>query len=240
VVANNYFEAVPMENEESDVSTISGDVIVLNGPSSAGKTSVAQALQEIMEVPYFRLGVDDLGTAGPPGLMRFADEGYAETPDYFLMVYRNLPGEGSAPGARIYSELRIGPNGMRVIAAMYSALAEIPRHGVNLIVDSVIFNEQVLREAVQAFRDLPVLFVGLHVPREVAERRERARGDRELGTAGAHYDRVHGHGLYDLEFDTSMVTPLECAQQIKRAVVEGHPRMAFGQLAAALQGRGDG
>jgi chloramphenicol 3-O phosphotransferase len=222
------------------MSTISGDVIVLNGPSSAGKTSVAQALQEIMEAPYFRLGVDDLGTAGPPGLMMFADEGYAETADYFLMVYRNLPGEGSAPSGRIYSELRIGPKGIRVISAMYHALAEIPRHGVNLIVDSVIFNEQVLREAVLAFRDLPVLFVGLHVPREVAERRERARGDRELGTAGAHYERVHAHGLYDLEFDTSMVSPLECAQQIKRAVADGHPRTAFGQLAAALEGRDDG
>jgi chloramphenicol 3-O phosphotransferase len=215
---------------------------MLNGPSSAGKTSVALALQELMETPYMRMGVDDFTIALPPGLLMAADEAHAESPEYMLLVYRSMPGLGEepTPGGRLFTELRIGPGGIQLFAAMYHALAAIAKQGINLIVDSVIFDGRVLREAILAFHDLPVLFVGLRVPREVAERRERARSDRDLGTAAAHYDRVHAHGLYDLEFDTSLITSMECALQIKRALVDGHPRTAFGQLATALDARAEG
>jgi len=36
-----------------------GRIIILNGPSSSGKTSIAQALQDILAEPHFYIGVDD-------------------------------------------------------------------------------------------------------------------------------------------------------------------------------------
>ena len=34
------------------------NIIILNGTSSSGKTSIAQALQEIMDVSYLHTGID--------------------------------------------------------------------------------------------------------------------------------------------------------------------------------------
>jgi chloramphenicol 3-O phosphotransferase len=47
---------------------------------------------------------------------------------------------------------------------------------------------------------------------------------------------VHAHGKYDLELDTATASPLECAQRIKEALDNDHPRAAFRQLAAMLAG----
>jgi chloramphenicol 3-O phosphotransferase len=43
-------------------------VIVLNGGSSSGKSSLARALQDVLAELWLRLGVDDLIDAAPPWL----------------------------------------------------------------------------------------------------------------------------------------------------------------------------
>ena len=47
------------------------------------------------------------------------------------------------------------------------------------------------------------------------EARERQRGDRLIGLARWQFDRVHRDMRYDLEIDTSIATPLECAEVIR-------------------------
>ena len=51
-------------------------VIVLNGGSSSGKTSIARCLQAILPQPWLRIGVDDLIDTLPPSL---ADSGSGVT-----------------------------------------------------------------------------------------------------------------------------------------------------------------
>ncbi|WP_281410999.1 hypothetical protein [Mesorhizobium sp. NZP2077] len=53
-------------------------------------------------------------------------------------------------------------------------------------------------------------------PLEVLEVREAQRADRLPGLARWQYDRVHKGTRYDLEVDTSRLTPLECAQRIQQ------------------------
>jgi chloramphenicol 3-O phosphotransferase len=80
-----------------------------------------------------------------------------------------------------------------------------------------------------------VLFVGLRLPRELAERRERERGDRGPGGAAAFYDLVHAHAVYDLELDTSVLSPEECALQIKNALGNPSRMQAFRRLRTTPQ-----
>ena len=47
-------------------TSVSTQVIVLNGGSSAGKTGIARCLQVVLPRPWIRLGVDDLVDALPP------------------------------------------------------------------------------------------------------------------------------------------------------------------------------
>jgi chloramphenicol 3-O phosphotransferase len=51
-------------------------------------------------------------------------------------------------------------------------------------------------------------------PPEILEERERTRKDRTLGQARAQFDAIHRYCAYDLEIDTSLFTPEQCAAQI--------------------------
>jgi chloramphenicol 3-O phosphotransferase len=148
-------------------------------------------------------------------------------------------GEDAAHVDGTLIEVRIGPGGLQLFAGMYRGIATLAAAGIDVVVDDVIYDRRVLKAAVEALVDAQVLFVALRLPREVAERRERERGDRGPGGAVAFYDRVHAHGVYDLELDTSVATPRECAQAIKRALEGDHPRRAFRQLAEVF-GREEG
>jgi chloramphenicol 3-O phosphotransferase len=54
----------------------------------------------------------------------------------------------------------------------------------------------------------------VHCPLAVAERRERERGDRIVGTARGQHALVHTFRTYDVDVDTSVATPQECAEAI--------------------------
>jgi chloramphenicol 3-O phosphotransferase len=114
---------------------------------------------------------------------------------------------------------------------MYWSIAALAAACIDVVVDDVIYDQRVLRAAVDALRDCPVLFVGLHLPLAVAEQREPERGDRGPGGAAVWYDLVHAHGIYDLELDASVASPLECAETVKATLENGNPRHAFRELA---------
>jgi chloramphenicol 3-O phosphotransferase len=132
-------------------------------------------------------------------------------------------------------KVRLGPLGLRLITGMYHAIAAFAAAGNHAIVDDVIYDRRVLRAAVTALGTSEVLFVGIRCPLDVAESRERARGDRAKGGARTFYMHVHAGKIYDLEVDSSVPTPMECALQIKKAIQEDMPREAFRQLAADLK-----
>jgi chloramphenicol 3-O phosphotransferase len=221
-----------------------GNVVLLNGTSSAGKSTIARALQEIMETPYLHMGIDHFLSSVPPTGALVTDVDGQVTTDFFQVVYQGRTTESIAAVQRgeadypdgVLAEVRIGPGGLKLLAGMYRSIAALAAAGIDVIVDDVIHDRRVLMAAVEALRDAPVLFVGLRLPREVAERRERERGDRGPGGAAAFYDLVHAHGVYDLELDTAAASPMECALRIKQALQDGHPRRAFRELAAAFAG----
>ncbi len=68
-----------------------GNVVLLNGTSSAGKSTIAKALQEQMDDPYLHTGVDHFLPRLPTRLFSITQEGDAATTaasDCFLMVYQ--------------------------------------------------------------------------------------------------------------------------------------------------------
>jgi chloramphenicol 3-O phosphotransferase len=86
--------------------------------------------------------------------------------------------------------------------------------GFNLIVDDVAFGKaqiDLFRAALKAYQ---VLWVGIKVPLEVLEAREKARGDRLIGSARDQAEVVHAGVIYDLELDTSVLTLDEAVRQV--------------------------
>ncbi|UZN03785.1 chloramphenicol phosphotransferase CPT family protein [Cellulomonas sp. S1-8] len=169
------------------------DVVVLNGGSSSGTTTLARALQGMLDDAWLLLGVDDLVDALPqrgPG----ATATIAFPPDGSVVV---------------------GPTFMRVQEAWTAGLAAIARAGVGVLIDDVLLGGGASQERLAAALDgLDVLWVGVRCDADVAAAREAGRGDRVTGMAVAQADTVHRGVRYDVEVDTSRASPQDCARQI--------------------------
>lgn len=203
-----------------------GTIIFLNGTSSAGKSSIAKVLQDIMDGYFIHTGIDHFIERLPRKY--FDSHEVIDAPPAVgeLWVVEKESGR--------LIEIRVGPVGYKVLAGIYYAFAGLAKSGNDVIVDDVIFDPLVLKSAVSALHTYNVLFVGVRCPREVAEQRERDRGDRWSGLVSAHIDLVHAHGIYDLEVDTSVLSAMECAEQIKERLLNGAPPNAFQQLQASM------
>jgi chloramphenicol 3-O phosphotransferase len=77
---------------------------------------------------------------------------------------------------------------------------------------------------------LPAYLIGVRCSLEVLEQRERERRDRTLGQARAQFERVHAHGLYDFEVDTSTDSLADCTSQIATYLRSGAEPFALRQL----------
>lgn len=187
-----------------------GRVVLLNGPTSSGKTAIARAFQRQSDDPWLRIGIDSFWGAIDERWMEFgprAAEGFR------WVEARN--DDGAPAGMRIVP----GPVGERLAAGMRVSVAALAAEGNDVVVDDVLIEASWLDHWSEVLTGLETLFVGLHCDVEILDRRERERGNRVLGEARGQVDKVHGHGPYDVEVDTSSTSSEECALVIAQALV---------------------
>jgi chloramphenicol 3-O phosphotransferase len=87
---------------------------------------------------------------------------------------------------------------------------------------------------------LPVLFVGVRCPLAVILERRRSTGYLATGSTDTEVpilvqrwqEAVHRPGMYDLEVDTSLLTPAACAERIRHHLATGLQPSVFQRLAA--------
>lgn len=113
--------------------------------------------------------------------------------------------------------------GNRFIAGMHATAAALANSGLNVIVDHVILEPGWVAEMRDLWATFDVLFVGVRCPLDVVLERERGRENRTIGQAEAQFDVVHAWTSYDIEVDTSVLTPAEAASRIL-AALEQRPR----------------
>jgi chloramphenicol 3-O phosphotransferase len=184
-----------------------GTVIILNGASSSGKTSIVRALQEVLDEPYLDAGLDRFLWTLP--------KRYMERPLWDEVL-------GLAVEA--------GPVGHRLVFGMHRALVALVAAGNNVIVDHVLVEPAWLRDCAMVFNGARAFLVGVRCPLEVLEQRERERRDRTLGQARAQHRLVHAHAIYDIEVDTSVDSAEACALQIKEWLRGGGSARALKHL----------
>ena len=192
-------------------SMVAGQVVLLNGVSSSGKSSISNELQEMLSGPFLKASIDTFTPMLPERLIAI------DPP----------PGDPADQGMRV--EIHDSPSGRSLILrpgavfhrfarGMHRAVAAMAREGNDIIFDDVIYDPAYFQSYLDAFEEISVWFVGVNVPLDVAERREQQRGDRALGHARGHFELVHRHGPYDIEVDTEAHSARECAEQIVSAM----------------------
>ena len=180
-------------------------VVVLNGGSSSGKSSIARCLQGVLGSTWLTLGVDDLIRALPGG----------EQP------------VGTKPSIHFGSDgsVTVGGDFRRAEVAWYRGLAAIARSGTGLIIDEVFLGGRSSQDRLaEALADLTVAWVGVCCSPEVAAARELTRPDRILGMARRQAERVHEGVRYDLVVDTTVASPADCAATIAAHLFADGPR----------------
>lgn len=194
-------------NAEKSEYISPGKIIILNGTSSAGKTSILEELQQTMPAPYLDAGIDKFIWMLPTR--------YLERP-----LWDDVLGLA----------VEAGVMGHRLMSGMHHAIAELAKAGLNVVADHVLVEPDWVAECADLFWDLPAYLIAIRCPLEIVEERERSRRDRTLGQARAQYERVHQFCRYDLEIDTSTQDIAASARQIAAFVNSGVQPFAFRQL----------
>jgi chloramphenicol 3-O phosphotransferase len=171
---------------------MSTQVIILNGGSSSGKSSIARGLQAVLPTPWLTFGTDTLVEALPERLR--SGGGIAFGPD---------------------GEVETGEEFRRLDVAWARGMAATARAGARLVIDEVFLGGAASQARWRdALAGLDVLWVAVRCDPSVAAAREAARGDRVTGMARSQAELVHRGVAYDLEVDTARADALTCARTI--------------------------
>jgi chloramphenicol 3-O phosphotransferase len=198
-----------------------GQIVVLNGAPRSGKSSIAAIIQNTFDGVWMNLGVDGFMQMTPP---------------------QYQPGIGLRPGGERED---LEPLVARLYRAMYDSIAAHSRLGLNVVVDvghhdAYAVPRGILPDCARRLDGLPVLFVGVRCPVEVIMQRRRNTGW-DVGSPAAApvpapvmlwQQEVHIPGIYDLEIDTSVLSPEASAAAIRQHLDHGPPASAFRQLAS--------
>jgi chloramphenicol 3-O phosphotransferase len=206
-----------------------GRVIILNGGSSAGKTTLGKTLQDLLlPEPYLLLGIDAFWMALPP---RQLDLDQVE-PGYYRWIT-------TVENGLEYFRIIPGPILDQAMRARYRAIAQFLDEGLNVIADDVIWKREWLLDALEILAPYRVLMVGVFVSDAEGARREVVRGDRHPGWDRGSARYAHHDAIYDLTIDTTTMTPEQEAVRVKHALDSNPQGEAFGQMRRKLLGPGN-
>jgi chloramphenicol 3-O phosphotransferase len=183
---------------------MNSSLILLNGASSAGKTTLCKAVREHIPAPFLHFSLD------------------------FFMFEADVLPKRRDPDLGI-SWATIKP---KLFDGFYRCLPALLQAGNNLVVDVIIENDWQKMRLLEALHGFDVFFVGVHCPLPELERRERLRGDRTTGDAAQDFLTVHTFLPYDFTVDSSLAAQ-ENAKKIVTAWQKRKQQGVFGQASNA-------
>ena len=145
-----------------------GRIILLNGTSSSGKTTLARALRLRLEPQFHYYASDQL-----------ADQDFRPLDPETRFACRPVFFKG-----------------------FQRSIAAFAREGVDLLVEHIVEEQSWADDLPKQLSAFDVFWVGVHAPLPELERRERLRGDRQIGEALYHLE-THSFCRYDVEVNTA-------------------------------------
>lgn len=197
---------------------MAGRIVILNGAPRAGKSSIAAALPTQLPGRWVNLGVDAMRGRLPEALQ---------------------PGIGLRPGGE---RPDLEADVQRLYRELYDDIRARAEAGFDVAVDVGHHDWYsrplgILPAAARQLAGLAVLFVGVRCPIEVIMARRNASPEGYVAGPGVPepvarwQEAVHQPGLYDLEVDSSEMTPDQCVGRIAAALADPPRPSAFERLA---------
>jgi len=186
-------------------------IIILNGASSAGKTTIASSFQEIEATPFLYVSVDAFMHMLPQKWIGSQPEGIQ------LLPSQKIPNTPSI-------DIKLGPIAEKLFTGYRDCLLALFNAGNNVITDLILSREQDFQNLVDHFGELRAFLIGVYAPLEVLEVREIKRGE-PRGLARGRFDAVYNKKIeYDLFIDTTQTSPRQAAERIQKLIMSTEPR----------------
>ena len=168
-----------------------GKIILLNGVTSSGNSTLTIELQKHLQLPYFCIGLDTFTDVIAPWLS--GNFNGIEADDLWYTA----------------------------VKAMYHTIKLYSDLGLNVIVDHVVINnddgkeQQLFDDFMSMMSGYPLILVQVTCSIAALKEREIKRGDRDIGNAEWQVEKgLYPLSGYDIIVDTSEISTLECAIKI--------------------------
>ena len=148
-------------------------IIFLHGASSSGKTTLAKALQQRADFPFWHVSIDNLRDSGVLPMERF------RVGEFDWVASRDEIFDGFHQSIKAYADA-----------------------GNNLVLEHILDTNGWLETLKRLLSGHDVLFVGLHCQIPELNNRELRRGDRRSGSAEQDQLQIHNGLIYDLEIQS--------------------------------------
>jgi chloramphenicol 3-O phosphotransferase len=235
-----------MNQDSQNESRQAPIAILVNGPSSSGKSTLCKALQERLvsssggdqSKAFYRVAFDDI-------VLMIADSLYPisfvqlQGRDTSTLASRE-PHDGRAAweyvsdvAADEHPRVRLATSLVtrQLLTGLHRSWGEHLRLGTHLIIDHFIQDEDWCDEVLNVLQaaNANVLLVGVHCSVEELERRESSRADggvegRPRGLARRSNELCHSHGLvYDVDVWTDRQTTAEAVAAVISALDSARP-----------------
>ena len=186
----------------------------MNGCASAGKSTLAKAIQELSKEKFLYVGIDTLFGALPRKIVGSDQKSEAG----FRYVIDPKTGD--------LIEMKVSPYAGLVFSCLPKVVKLLADNGLNVIFDECNFvkkneTEFLINDYKTFFSKHKLLMVSVKCNLATMEQREKSRGDRVIGMAKIFYQNEKNFQFpYDLIVDTTSGSPFDNAQKILKFLKE--------------------
>jgi chloramphenicol 3-O phosphotransferase len=190
-------------------------IILLNGCSSAGKSSISEKIMELSEEPWLNFSLSTFWNALSPKYKGFGEKSNEGLQFILRHNKQGLP----------INEVKINAYGEKLFDSMPKVFKQLANDEHNLIIEEVILEQKYLRNYKDNLKEYQVYFVNVGCELEILEEREKLRGDRVIGTNRAQFLKMRNLDWeYDLKLDGGRVSVLDSAKKVLGFIEENKPR----------------
>jgi len=177
-------------------------IIVLNGPSSSGKSSIAKRLEEQLNGQYIKIGADEFSLMLLPERFINYNPASEQPKAHEGLIFVRADDE---KGSKLIAQ--VGHYASKVFGAMPAVVAAVARQGNNMIVDAgITIGIDWLSSFVQFLKPFKVYFIKITAPLSVLEEREKQRNGL-IGLARGQLESMNNtEENYAIPFDNANST----------------------------------
>lgn len=197
-----------------------GIIVILNGASSSGKTTLAKEIMSSCDIPFVQISIDNITSV---------------LPNFDDLYEKHQKKNGNTISEFEFYNKIFNPLVFKLIKNYHELIVDLAKANINIIADHVFQKIEYLKDCVMTLNGHKVVYIGIKCSIKELQKREIERENRLNGQACQQLEIVHKYDFYDIVMDTTITSPIECAKTICNYLEGNKKSMAFSNLMKIFQ-----